>query len=151
MPISGQANDIELASWWSEYLASPILNELPPRRKSEYLLTAPFAGFRLLAKYDLLAVDPGKRAVIVDWKTSNKPLPRKYLLDRLQTRVYQYLLVSAGQTINGGKALKPEQVELIYWFTSQPDQPVHLHYTDKLFRADEEYLLALVNDISTQG
>ncbi len=148
--ISSQAQDVELALWWSEYTASPILNELPANRRSEYLLTTPFAGYRLAAKYDLLAIDPGKRAVIVDWKTSGKPLPRRYLVDRLQTRVYPFLLVTAGQSLNGGDVLKPEQVELIYWFTSQPDQPVHIQYSEKLFRSDGEYLQALVKDISTR-
>src|SRR3990170_3666407 len=33
--IASQAKDIELALWWSEYLASSILNELPGKRKSE--------------------------------------------------------------------------------------------------------------------
>ena len=28
--------------------------------------------FRLTAKYDLFAVDPGKRAMIVDWKTTRR-------------------------------------------------------------------------------
>jgi hypothetical protein len=148
--ISSQAQDIELALWWSEYTASPILNELPANRRSEYLLTTPFGGYRLVAKYDLLAIDPGKRAVIVDWKTSGKPWPRRYLVDRLQTRVYPFLLVTAGQSLNGGNVLKPEQVELIYWFTSQPDQPVHIQYSEKLFRSDGEYLQSLVKDISTR-
>jgi CRISPR/Cas system-associated exonuclease Cas4 (RecB family) len=148
--ISDQAKDVELASWWSEYLASPILMELPVYRKSEYLLTAPFSGYRLVAKYDLLAIDPGKKAVIIDWKTSGKPLPRKYLVDRLQTRVYPYLLVSAGQSLNGGQPFDPEQAELVYWFTSQPDQPVRIQYSEKLFRSDENYLQALVKDISTR-
>ena len=148
--ISSQVQDIELASWWSEYMASPILTDLPAKRRSEYLLTAPFDGYRLVAKYDLLAIDPGKRMVIVDWKTSSKPTPRRYLVDRLQTRVYLYLLVASGLSINGGTAFTPEQVELIYWFTSQPDQPVHIQYSDKQFRSDEEYLRALVKDISTR-
>jgi len=148
--ISNQARDVELVSWWSEYQASPILNDLPTNRKSEFMLTAPFSGYRLVAKYDLIAVDPGQRAVIVDWKTSARPIPRKYLVERLQTRVYLYLLVSAGQSINAGKTLNREQVELIYWFTSQPDQPVHIQYSDKLFRSDEDYLQNLVKDISTR-
>ncbi len=148
--IANQARDIELASWWSEYQASPILNDLPTNRKSEFMLTAPFSGYRLVAKYDLITVDPGQRAVIVDWKTSTRPVPRKYLVDRLQTRVYLYLLVSAGKSVNAGKPLNPEQVELIYWFTSQPDQPVHIKYSDRLFRSDEDYLQNLVKDISTR-
>lgn len=148
--ISSQIDDDELASWWAEYQASPILNDLPANRRSEYMLTAPFGGYRLAAKFDLLAIDPGNRAVIVDWKTSSKPIPRKYLTERLQTRVYPFLLVTSGQSIAGGQELKPEQVELIYWFTSQPDQPVHIQYSEKLLRSDGEYLKALVKDIASR-
>ena len=148
--ISSQVKDDELALWWSEYQSSSLLNELPPDRKSEFLLSAPFGGFRLVAKYDLLAIEPGKRAVIVDWKTSSKPLPRKYLLERLQTRIYPYLLVLAGQSLNGGKRIDPNRLELIYWFPSQPGKPVHIQYSDKLFSSDEDFLLNLVNDVSTR-
>lgn len=148
--ITSQAIDLELAQWWSEYLTSSILKDLPDQRKSEYMLTAPFGGYRLVAKYDLVAIDPEKRAVIVDWKTSTRAQPRKYLLDRLQTRIYLYLLVSAGQSIHGGKTFKPDQLELIYWFTSQPEQPVHIKYSDDLYRSDEDYLEKLVQDVSTR-
>ena len=47
-----------------------------------------------MAKYDLI-VWTGEVAVIFDWKTTPRKPERRYLLDRLQTRVYRYLLATA--------------------------------------------------------
>ena len=63
-----------LARWWRSYLSDPPAN-LPPIRHPEITLSAPVGSHRLLAKYDLVAIEPGSRAVIVDWKTSARPLP----------------------------------------------------------------------------
>lgn len=46
---------------------------LPPQRYAELSLTLPLADRRLVAKFDLLAAQPGEAAVIVDWKTAPRP------------------------------------------------------------------------------
>ena len=62
------ADDEELARWWANYLARG-LTDLPAARYSEITLQTHLAGRRLMATYDLLALEPGGPAVIVDWKT----------------------------------------------------------------------------------
>jgi hypothetical protein len=148
--IDAFATDPELSRWWEEFRISTLLSELPKQRRAEFTLTAPFGGYRLMAKYDLLAVEPGKRAVIADWKTSGRPMPRTMMANRLQTRVYPYLLVLAGASINAGQPVQPEQVEMIYWFTNEPGQPMHFHYSQAQFREDGEYLAGLVREIDTR-
>jgi hypothetical protein len=148
--ILASTNDPELCEWWNEYLGSPILAELPNPRRAEFTLSAPFEGQRLLAKYDLLAVEPGGRAIIVDWKTSGKPLARGYLANRLQTRVYPFLLVEAGHALNGGQPIQPEQVEMIYWYPSEPANPLHFHYSRAQYQADREYLAAMLREIAAR-
>jgi hypothetical protein len=148
--IALQAADPELATWWNEFTRSPILQNLPARRRAEFSLAAPFAGYRLAAKYDLLAVDAGRRAVIVDWKTAGRPPRRGSLADRLQTRVYLYLWIEAGRTWNGGQPPAPETLEMIYWFTSEPAQPIHFHYNPTQFQNDRAYLTALVREIAAR-
>lgn len=141
--------DLDLTRWWENYLAHAPAN-LPAKRLTETVLTASLTGSRILAKYDLLAVAPG-RAVIVDWKTSQpgaKRPRRDTLLNRLQTRVYRYLLVAAGAHLNGGTPFQPEQVEMIYWFAEHPDQPYHFPYTSAQYRADHEYLSTLIAEIA---
>ena len=140
------ASEPELAEWWQAYLdAAP--EPLPEKRLVEYTLAAPFDGYRLVAKYDLLAITPGERVVIVDWKTSTKKPRRSILASRLQTRLYPFLLAEAGKGINGGKSFAPEQIELIYWFTADAHNPEHFPYSAKQYGEDKNYLHNLIADV----
>lgn len=136
--------------WWQNYLEQGPRN-LPPTRHPEITLSAEVAGWRLLAKYDLIAVEAGQRAVIVDWKTGQGRTPATTLAARLQTRVYRYLLVTAGAALNGGAALAPEQVTMIYWFAAYPDRPERLAYSAALYEADARYLAGLIAEIAETG
>ena len=102
----------------------------------------------MIAKFDLIAIEPGRRAVIVDWKTSAKRPRPGWLIQRLQTRVYRYLLVRAGAALNGGQPLRPEQVEMIYWFANFPDEPERLRYDATQFEADGRYLAEMAAEIA---
>ena len=78
IPIEALARTIEaedLRRWWHAYLDTPPAGISGAVRQSEVRLTAPlsgpesaepgFAGHRLMARYDLLAIEPGRQAVIV--------------------------------------------------------------------------------------
>ena len=138
--------DDDLNRWWQNYLQFLPAN-LPQDRRSEALLSAPIAGHRLVAKFDLLAINPGERVVIVDWKTSLRRPSKRWLVERLQTRVYRYLIVKAGSYLNRNEPIHPEQVEMIYWFANYPGRPEHLGYDDVQYRADDEFLNCLVEEI----
>jgi hypothetical protein len=69
-------------------------------------------------------------------------------LERLQTRVYPYLLVRAGAALNGGTAFQPGQVEMIYWFTEPDQPPERLLYSAEQFAEDGQYLLDLIQQIA---
>ncbi len=123
--------DADLAGWWQAYLdAAPAA--LPGQRFPEVTLSAPLGASgerRLVAKYDLVVLTPDGRAVIFDWKTSRHRPPRRWLAERLQTRVYPYLLLHAGVDLNGGRPLAPEQIEMVYWFAGFPDRPERFVYS----------------------
>lgn len=142
------AADEPLKNWWANYLNTNL--DLPEHRYAETALTAPLAGFRLLAKYDLLAINPGEKAVIVDWKTGQRRPNRTALQNRLQTIIYPYLLVRAGAHLNNGTSLQPEQVEMIYWFADDPHQPEHFPYSTVQYQQDEQHLTDLINEINTR-
>jgi hypothetical protein len=148
--ITAQTNDPELLNWWDEFSRSTVLQNLPPNRRPEFTLSAPFGSYRLAAKYDLISIEPGSRAVIVDWKTSTKPVSQAYLANRLQTRIYPFLLAESGHFLNNGKPIIPEQIEMIYWFTSSPGQPVHFRYSSKQVQADRAFLTAMVSEIAAR-
>ncbi len=144
--IQAGIGDSDLAVWWHEYLANSPRN-LPEKRYPEWILSTPFAGYRLVAKYDLLAIEPGKQAFIVDWKT-NRHRPKSHDLEnRIQTRLYRYLLVQAGDHLYGVTPIKPEDVEMIYWFTASSQHPLSIAYTQLACEEDGAILQQLISEI----
>lgn len=136
--------DDTVGAWWDNYRAH-ALTDLPPRRFPEITLSAPLAGRRLIAKYDLIAID--SRAVIVDWKTSTNRPKRARLERRLQTIVYPYVLAQAGTFLNSGQPIPPEAITMIYWFAEYPQEPEIFTYSAAQFTADGDYLATLAADI----
>ncbi len=141
--LSRSVNDADLRRWWHNYLTHGLTG-LPSVRYPEITLSAPLGDCRLVAKYDLVAVEAGQRAVIVDWKTSHRRPRRSWLAGRMQTQVYLYLLVRAGAHLNGGEQLDPAQVNMVYWFAEYPGEPVSFTYDAARYRAAEADLAALV-------
>ncbi|MDY6875898.1 MAG: PD-(D/E)XK nuclease family protein [Chloroflexota bacterium] len=156
--LASTVADADLRRWWHNYLEHG-LEDLPASRHPEVILSAPVGGHRLVAKYDLIAVDSsamlragsGKRAVIVDWKTSRKRPRRRWLAERLQTRVYPYLLVRAGAHLNAGQPPEVGQVEMVYWFANFPKDPARFVYDTARYEADEDYLASLIGEIVGLG
>ncbi len=158
--LAALLHDETLQSWWENYLAfrqSKPGQALDPQAAGlriypEISLSAACGlptneGCRWLAKYDLIALTPDNRALIYDWKTSRHRPKRTWLTERLQTRLYPYLLVQAGQCLNNGQPIRPEQIEMIYWFANFPEQPEHFPYNDQQYAADQSYLNDLVSQI----
>jgi RecB family exonuclease len=104
---------------------------------------------------------PIEKAVILEWKTSRKRPQRKWLAERLQTRVYPYLLVRAGSHLlesgDGGlemgawRPFQPEQVEMVYWFANFPQDPERFPYDAAQYEADDHYLASLIEEIKGLG
>ena len=140
----------DLVRWWTNYLNPNYTPDLEGwQTYSEIVLSAPLGEHRLIAKYDLLGIKPGEKALIIDWKTSRKKSARGWLQDRLQTSVYPYLLVQAGQALNGGSPLQPEQVAMMYWFPEAPSDPERFSYDAKGYALDHQRLSELAEQIST--
>lgn len=147
--ISRFANTTNLQRWWENFQKSGTV--IGPRASAnlypEATLSAPLGHFRLLAKYDLIALVDGK-AAIYDWKTHRKRPRNEWLSRRMQTRVYPALLVTAGAHLNAGKAIEPEQVEMVYWFADFPDEPARFPYSSAQFKRDWDSLLKLSDEIA---
>ncbi len=137
--------DLEL--WWNNFLAYHPA-DIPGRRYVELALSATVNGFATIARYDLLVIQPVEKITILDWKTNRSRPKKDWSLSRLQTRVYRYLAVRAAAHLNDGQVVRPEQVELIYWFAGHPEQPESLPYDTLQYQADEAYLANLVAEIA---
>ncbi len=140
------ADDL-LREWWENYLASDPLKGLPNTfRQPEVQLSTPMLDQRLLARFDVLAIDPGERAVIVDWKTTRYRPDRRTLAARLQSRIYPFVLAEAGAFLFGG-SLAPEQISLIYWFANEPGRPEVFAYDQAQHEHTRTYLEGLIAEI----
>jgi len=138
-----------LQRWWENFLTSKDLTglrNLSGLTLPEATLSAPLGGFRLLAKYDLIAIEKDK-ATIYDWKTYRKRPRNEFLSARMQTRVYRALLVHAGAHLNHNKSFEPEQIEMIYWFSDFPNEPALFAYTSAQYKRDWDTLSKLSDEI----
>jgi hypothetical protein len=148
--IAKFANTPNLQRWWQNFQNDKDLSGLRGRSAlyPEATLSAPLGKHRLLAKYDLIAIQDGK-AVIYDWKTYRKRPRNEWLVARMQTRVYRALLVQAGAHLNNGDRFEPEQIEMIYWFADFPEEPARFAYTSAQFQRDWDSLLKVSEEVAS--
>jgi hypothetical protein len=144
------ANTPTLSRWWDNYLACDF-NLDGYTEHTELSLSAPIGPYRLLAKYDLVAVKPGEKVLVYDWKTYHKRPMDEWMVARLQTRVYRALLVQAGASLNGGMPILPEQIEMVYWYADFPAEPARFPYAAAQNGRDWEFLTGLIGEISHHG
>ncbi|OGO12032.1 MAG: hypothetical protein A2Y53_02945 [Chloroflexi bacterium RBG_16_47_49] len=156
--IEGSVGDDELMDlWWRNYTHSlkdgilALIFQEGNTHFEELTLSIPMDNFRLVAKYDVLMIQPGGKLVILDWKTSYNHPKRKWLADRLQTHVYPYVLARAASALTGVGPVDSSQIEMIYWFTNQPELPERFSYNSPAYEADSRYLGNLISTISLKS
>jgi hypothetical protein len=140
------ANTPDLSRWWKNYLDHQF-NIDGYAQYAELTLSAPVGTHRLLAKYDLLAITPGQKVIIVDWKTYHKRPKDEWMAARMQTRVYRALLIQAGAYLNSGVPIQPEQVEMIYWYADFPSEPSCFLYNSAQYKRDWDGLTDIISEI----
>lgn len=142
--LADTIDDDRVFDWWENFLAGGLTG-LPEPRYAEITLSVPLAGYRLVAKYDCIAM--GERAIIVDWKTSLHRPNRETLANRLQTIIYPYVLAKAGAHLYSKRGIPPDSISMMYWYTEFPDQPITFPYNAAKFAQDGAYLERLAADI----
>ncbi|QRN84068.1 PD-(D/E)XK nuclease family protein [Chloroflexota bacterium] len=137
----------EMMFWWEDFLqfVPPLLEGT---RYVETILSTGLAGHRVVAKFDLVLVQSSGKLVIFDWKTSRRQPKQKWLEERIQTRLYRFLLAQSGCVLNGGEETPPEQIEMNYWFTSQPELPISLPYSQGQYEQDLAFFTNLIREIA---
>jgi CRISPR/Cas system-associated exonuclease Cas4 (RecB family) len=135
----------ELAIWWDNFL-SDIPSKLLGVQLVERVLSTHLTGYRLLAKYDMILIMDQKGLIIFDWKTSSKKPHKQRLLQKIQTRLYRYILVQAGAALKIDDIV-PSQVTMTYWFASFPQTPISLPYDQESFEKDEVFFTRLIEEI----
>jgi CRISPR/Cas system-associated exonuclease Cas4 (RecB family) len=147
-------SDEVIETWWRSYIHSRKDGILEMaffagnRYVEEITLSVPLNEFRLIAKYDLLVVQPNGKLLIFDWKTSTNRPKRKWMAGRMQTLAYRYVLAHAAGSITHLGPADPGQIEMIYWFANYPDQPELFSYDGEALAAHTKYLSQLISNIN---
>ena len=123
------------------------LADVPSQRWPELTLTAPLGKWLLLAKMDLVAIAPDGRALLLDWKTGRHMPRAARQAQRLQTRVYRYVLAQAGARLNGGEAIDLARIEMRYWYAQHEGEVLRFPYDEDQHRADGRFLRGLAREI----
>lgn len=141
----------DLLRWWLNF-ESLDLNLTKNSSYVEEPLSIPMAGYRLMAKVDLLLLDNSSNGTIYDWKTSRSEPHRSSLANRAQTRVYPYVVTLCTQIFPGSSPIAPENLKMIYWYPEHPDLEITFEYSREKLESDEKYLTSLIQEItSLQG
>ncbi|MBN1302904.1 MAG: PD-(D/E)XK nuclease family protein [Anaerolineales bacterium] len=149
--ISKMALTPNLQDWWENFLNSKFIGAIKNGSVlyPEMSLAAPIgSSHRLVAKYDLIAVSPDHRYIIVDWKTYQKRPKDNWMALRWQTLVYRALLVRAGSHLTHGSPVEPSQIEMVYWYTNYPSEPAAFPYNKARFERDWDLIETTVKEIS---
>jgi RecB family exonuclease len=136
-----------VGEWWQAFLSEPPLNLPEATLIPEARLEVEIGGQRFVAVFDLVAVEPGRRFVIVDWKTGRRRQEREEVAHRLQTMVYLAMAVRGGERYFG-ESVDPARVTMVYWFANFPREPHVFHYSRVQYDADLAYLESLIAEIA---
>lgn len=148
--LSRLVNTPGLANWWKNFQSSDLgINDYA--QYIELTLSCPIADYRLLAKYDLIATKPAQKALIFDWKTSQKRPRDEQMASRWRTRVYRAILTKTGSHLNNDHAIEPDQIEMIYWYAEFPSEPARFSYNTQQFKRDWSAIEKLVSEISSSN
>ena len=146
--IGKLAQSDNLSRWWAAYQQhAPNLRGYT--LYAEHTLSAPIGKDRIVAKFDLIAIKSGEKALIYDWKTYRKRPRDEYLATRWQTRIYPALLAQAGLGLNGGEKIAPETIEMVYWFANFPHEPAIFKYNEAKFQRDWDSVEKAIQEINT--
>jgi hypothetical protein len=137
-----------LQNWWNSFLGME-LHKFPGIKLAEKSITVPFNNFRLTAKYDLLVLQE-KGIMIFDWKTSTIQPSRRYVLTRMQSRVYPALLVLQRDLPSPIFFNTYSDIEMSYWYPEFADSPVSFCYSESQFLEDTAMLNGLIDKIQTK-
>ena len=146
--LSEGIQNSDLQRWWQHFQAL----ELDPAKVKYFVeetLTVPLAGYRLLAKVDLVLVGTDPLLQIYDWKTSRAEPGRAWLAKRAQTFVYPYVVTRCSAALTSGQQVDAEEVHMTYWYPEHPGLPVTFEYSEAQYTSDEQKLIQLIGEISS--
>jgi CRISPR/Cas system-associated exonuclease Cas4 (RecB family) len=144
--ISRNISNPDLKIMWESFFtfAKGLQDE---NRFPEIILSTPFLGHQLIAKYDLVLKTNNGKFIIYDWKTSTKKPTRTLLSQRFQTFLYPYILVKTGNSIFKKVQPAPKNISMNYWYPMSSDPEEIFPYSDTLYSENTAQLTEIISEI----
>ena len=144
--LSRSISDPDLKIMWESFsaFAKGFQDE---DRFPEIILSTPFLGHQLIAKFDLLLKTNNGKFIIYDWKTSTQKPNRTLLSQRFQTFLYPYILAKIGTSIFKKEQPAPKNISMNYWYPMSSDPEEIFPYSDTLYSENTAQLTDIIAEI----
>ena len=144
--IKANITDPDIKLMWENFI--PFAEELADhQRYSEIILTSPFLGHEIVAKYDLVVQTPEGKFIIYDWKTAATKPSRTILGQRFQTILYPLILVRAGKSLFKSTSSDPGDISMHYWYAMSSDPEEIFPYSDEIHTKNVKEITKIVTQI----
>lgn len=141
-------NDAEVESWFRNLLAFYSQQDFS-RIFPEFRVRVPLGEYQAVAVYDLLALTPDKRLLILDWKTSRKKPRQAWISDRMQTILYPYAALESAGNFLPEVTLAAESIQMTYVYVRHTaDNTMSFSYDAAQHTTNHENLERLVSEIA---
>ena len=138
--------DNQLSQWVTRFITF-INQEHFSINFPELSVMMAFNGYRILSVFDLVVVKKDNKAMIFDWKTTQKEPKPSFYSKRIQSQVYPMVMVESCQQFLPGQSLKPDDVEMVYWFPEFPERAIHMGYSQAGHLDNKSRIADLIGDI----
>ena len=141
-------NDTDVESWFRNFLAFYRQQEFS-RIFPEFRVRVPLGAYQAVAVYDLLALTPDQRLVILDWKTAkNKPKLSK-VSKRMQTVLYPYAALESASNFLPEVTLTAQSIQMTYVYVRHTaDNTITFSNNDNQHTSNQMMLVRKVNEIA---
>ena len=146
--LDNSIDDPDLKDWFvkiQEFI-KPYLNF---SYFSEFTVTMPFEGFRLIAIFDFITLTGSKKIIIGDWKTTTRNPKRELYLQSFQSFLYPFMVFENWDHIfTQADLLQQEDISMEYWFPAFPEKTIALEYSSASHTTSQEVISSLLNEIA---
>ncbi len=141
-------NDTDVESWFRNFLAFYRQQEFS-QIFPEFRVRVPLGEYQAVAVYDLLALTPDQRLVILDWKTSRKIPRREWISGRMQTVLYPFAALASAGNFLPDVTISAESIEMTYVYVRHTaDNTLSFSYDAARHTANRTHLERLVAEIA---
>ncbi|MDK2981483.1 MAG: hypothetical protein PWQ55_1830 [Chloroflexota bacterium] len=141
-------NDAEVEGWFRNFLAF-YSQQAFSRTFPEFRVRVPLGDYQAVAVYDLLALTPEGKLVILDWKTSRKLPRRAWISDRMQTVLYPFAALESAGNFLPEAALSADAIQMTYVYVRHAaENTLTFAYDANQHAANRAHLERLVAEIA---